>query len=482
MSRARSASKRFTEPRRATWGRVGLPLLLCAGALALSALATARLYSQWRDMPANQLRRIDYAVLNDARGRYSGRALEGLVLVANSEQVMEAIREPNHLPASLAAVRGRLGMLPSTELGRVQLMALTMVQLERAGLPPIAWWPAVRTQLDTVRREAFEWCWAALRDAERGSTVAAGLNPFDAAEFVSFNGAVHGPFLQTLRSGLGRLKSALRDNGQDEDAARCRRLWRQVLREAITGDAPVDVQLLAADLLIGELTADPESTPQERDVIDKAAAWRTAYREALRAAALGPAGLRLSDRPDPSARWRAWLPWGLAVWLLAASAPLAVGGLAVAIASFARPAAAPLGLGAVTVGAVGGAVSVLLLVACYGSAERWVQDDFARIGSQGDGRPRTLFIAGGVGLAAAALAGAAGAALVRGGARLAGSGGALLATWLVVSASAAVLSLAVAPHTHAGSAAAAQPWEPPADSPAHPDYHGLRAALRDWSP
>jgi len=54
--------------------------------------------------------------------------------------------------------------------------------------------------------------------------------------------------------------------------------------------------------------------------------------------------------------------------------------------------------------------------------------------------------------------------------------------WLVVSASAAVLSLAIAPPVRAASIALAEPWEPPADSPAHPDHNGLRAALRDWSP
>lgn len=389
-----SAMSRRAAPakQRRSSGQRWLPALTLLAALILTAIGLLQLRALWLRLPAPSLKRVNWDAINARRARFTGTAREGLLLAINSDQFTAAWQKRIPLSRALDETRRRLAEFRSTQLGRLHVAALIMLQMERDGVSPEHWWPQVEPYLAGVRGDDCPHLLAPLLATESAACVRMGLGDTTARQVAVFNLAnSHGPFLQVFIQNLARLRNARRDAGDATAAARCDLLSAALLREWIVARGPAGLRLTAADLLVrhGEATTAPAA------LASSVQGWRAAYHEA--ALQFGPilTPLRVSDAP---LLHRTARQLGTGVLWSIAFAAVVCGGVLVAVAL------APWGLRATEPGALFGPAALAFgLLTVLGVVLAWqmgvdsdgLQADLRRVSSDELGRPRTvLWLAG----------------------------------------------------------------------------------------
>lgn len=302
-----------------------LPLaVLLLIALVVSAVDLARIRGLWRSLPGPSLSRVDWDAFQQARSQYSQKAREGWILAIVSNHLTTARHHPGELATLLDDARAGAAMLRDTQLGRLQLAALTLLRLEQDNVPPEDWWNQVRGYLDGLERAAFDHFMPELITAEAAAFTRLGLGPGSAQRLALTRlGGKHTPLLQYLAERLQRVADELRQAGDLPAAERCERMIRRLLRQWLLAPGPDGVRLLAAELLADQLDAGA-ATIDAAELAEKCRRWRTAYR--ARAASLPDHAplLRIGDEPAPDAgsthlgTWLIRIGWTAAALLAAA--------------------------------------------------------------------------------------------------------------------------------------------------------------------
>ena len=197
-------------------------------------------------------------------------------------------------------VEQMIGWLRRTQLGRLQLAALVMLNLERAGAPPEQWWPAVEPLLRGLERAEFPHFLPAVATYYATVFETLALSPGTARlQACRTVGHPHGPFLQLLTARLERIASARAEAG-DDSAKLCRLTARRLLRQWVLDPGPIELRLLAADLLSAELAA--ASAPLgASELAEQLQRWRQACHAQV-AAGGGAVGVGLlGPHPPPQA-------------------------------------------------------------------------------------------------------------------------------------------------------------------------------------
>ena len=389
---------------------------MLAAAGVLSVVAGFQVHGLWRSLPGPRLERLydkggaeREAYLQELRradASMSAEAREALCAVELSGAFTAALFDERVLSKNRDLVQARLNALSHTEIGRLQLAALYVLEMERAGKPPEQWWPTLVPLLGGYSRACYAHYLAKLIDSRRDVFRTVGLAPGTGrGEALRYVGHPHGPLLQFLVARLKQVADARRDN-DPESAAVCQQVSRRLLKEWILEPGPIGLRLLAADLLARELESNTTSAPaDETDLAVRLRAWRAAYRAgaATRPVPVAPLGLRGDPELFPAAYDRLALRAAGTLWAAAsavAAAVLALLALAVGASSGVRwptwgrlePAGAAL---AVVV------MAAWFFVAAY--APEVTTDDLRRLGSGEIGWPRTPFPAAGLVLVALAL-------------------------------------------------------------------------------
>ena len=273
--------------------------LLAAAVLTIGAVV--QLHRLWVQLPGPSMARIDWYAVRQVRTKFTGDAFEGLLLAALSDYVTEGVHYPARLPQMLDETRAAAGRLRHTQLARLQLATLGMLQLEHEGLPADQCWPKLQGHLAGLDAAQFPHFMAELLDAEAGIYIRLGLPIGNAQQIALRNlGYAHGPFLQLFVARMRRIADERRQAGDPATADYCTRLTARLLREWLLLPGPVGLRLLAAELLADELDHRDLATilGSTGGIAEKCRAWRTAYRTA--AASLPPPGpmmLRVGDEP-----------------------------------------------------------------------------------------------------------------------------------------------------------------------------------------
>ena len=268
-------------------------------AAVLSVVAGCQVRNLWGALPGVKLMRLDAAeyrqALREARAGMSLQAHDALITANISSLFTAAMREPDVYDTNRTTVRQMVGELRHTHLGRLQMAAFVMLELEQSGAEPDTWWRTVEPVLRGMETAKFHHHLAPL--LEQRANVFRSLRFRMGSAWAQARATVghpHGPLLQFLDERLERLAQA-RSATDDDSAELCRRLMRRLLKQWILAEGPAGLRLLAADLLARRLESDAG------DVADQLRAWRTAYTEAAAELPVAPHSLRGWQGPDPVA-------------------------------------------------------------------------------------------------------------------------------------------------------------------------------------
>ncbi|MCK4343420.1 MAG: hypothetical protein KAY37_17035 [Phycisphaerae bacterium] len=312
-------------------------LVVLAAALLLSVAGVSRLRALWLDLPVPSLKRIDWDAVRQARETTTGDAREGRILAIISNHFTTALHHPDRLHELLADARGGIRLLRRSQLGRLQVSALTLLHLERAGVPAEEWWLRLRLYLEGLDNASFAHFLPALLAADAAIYADQGLGPGTARGVALVNsGAAHGPFLQYFVARLRQLAAQRRQAGDHETADLCEQIVHRLLRQWILDPGPAGPRLLAAELLADSLEAQatPSASTSEATLARKLRRWRAAYTANAADIPLAPSVLRVVDAPTPVAA----VGWSLARWIAlaiwTATALIPVGLIAVATGAF----------------------------------------------------------------------------------------------------------------------------------------------------
>ena len=338
------------------------------------------------------------------RARMSPEAHEGLVSANLSSLFTLAVHEPEVRSANRDTVQQMIGLLQHTQIGRLQLTAFLMLDLERAGTPPEQWWATLEPLLAGLEQTTFSHYLHELIEHRTRifESKPIGLGPGSARAYAEQTlGHPHGPFLQFFVDRLRRVAQARRTE-DDGSAEICRRITRRLLRQWVLDPGPVGLRLLAADLLADNLEALGTTTPMNHgELARRLRAWRAAYRNqaANRPMPIPPLSLRWSPEPCPEEYQGALRSLSLLVWTAAAT--LAAALLTVVCLPLGFSAALRLPLRWWHLAGVL-ATGLVILGAWLAWSVLWprdVADDLHRFASDGLAWPRQPFAAGAVTLA-----------------------------------------------------------------------------------
>lgn len=493
MSKRRKAQlKAHTERRASTQASVSpaaprnrqtfrqLLVLLAAAALTLGA--AVQLHRLWLKLPGPSVARLDWRAVRQARTAHSGDAYEGLLLASLSTYFTDALHHPAQLPQVLDETRKAAGHLQHTQLGRLQLAALQMLQFEHEGLPIAQWWPKLQGYLDGLSAAQFRHFMSELLDAESRIYVNLGLPAGTAAQLALRDfGCIHGPFLEYFVAQMRRIAEERRQAGDPTTADRCQKLTDRLLREWVLESGPAALRLLAAELLAEKLESRDATTG---GIAQKCRAWRAAYHAAAVALpAPGPMLLRVGDEPEAASTKPQRRFLGLAFLLgpaTALAASVALIGAAVCPLAGSKLGGAVLRVLLAALGvALAASVAWILLAGLPGA----VFSEQFRLQFQDVNEAPTAWLGALGGLALALAAGGAWALLRRRSrTRRVAFAAAAATTWLI----AGVLFLAVALGAGAPlsgyQAALARPLDEQLAALAPPNADGLLDELRAWNP
>ncbi len=451
--------KRTTGPAPAPPGRRRGPLLAVGLGFVLTAGAAWSVVGLWHRLPASQYRSIRAAAVEAARTNPTGVAREGLVLLVNSNQFTAAWQGRRSIAETREEVRSRLVDLPHTQVGRLQLVALTLLEAERRGEPIERTWPAVRPLLSGVERAPLPHFFNEALAREQQAYQRVGLSPAVAWGAAQASlGTPHGPFLQYFVQRMTLLSDALGATGDTAASQMCRRGVRRLLRQWVLDPGPPSLRLPAADLLATELGAFtdlrgregeapaeprrgaertarqeprppylPDGSPETREdqglerathtagsvesvIAAKCRQWHREYHDRTLSAPTPPPLLRITDDPPPPPNW-GHLDWQLPVlgWTVAATVVFMLAALICSAVSRFMGLPAPHAARATVVGIVGALITVGIAWSVSAGLRGTVLEDLRRIGPPRIAVPRLPLVAAGVAVAATA-----GAAVIAG--------------------------------------------------------------------
>ncbi|NLG42469.1 MAG: hypothetical protein GX547_04420 [Phycisphaerae bacterium] len=326
-------------------------LVVLALAVVLSLIVGWRAWQFWNGLPGVRLARLtwpDYErAQRTADARMSRAARQGLIAANVSHLFTSALLDPDVYPARRDTLQRMLAELTDTQIGRIQLAAFLMLEMERAAAPVEQWWPRLAPVLTGLERAQFRHFLAPLEDSRTEMYEALGLRTGAArAQAEQTIGQPHGPLLQYLAPRLGTL-ARTRSAAEDGSDVVCRSVLLRLLQQWVLDDGPPGMRLLAADLLAqaisdaGEEAQDPGKQSfallpaPPAQIAAQLRQWRAAYRTAAAEHPLLPYPLRSGDvpelRPDSSGRFVTCLR--LRMWMLGALCAAAmVGAVALILA------------------------------------------------------------------------------------------------------------------------------------------------------
>ncbi len=453
-------------------------LLTCLlAAAALTGVAATMFVRTWHRLPAESLARVDWHAVNQTRAVLNGKARTGFVLVVLSDHFTRGLHDPDGLPAAIEDARAGIGELRETQVGRLQLAALTMLRLEGEGAASSAWWLSLQTYLDGLEHASFEHCLPELLEVDAQSCARFGLGPGTARRAALLSlGHAHGPFLQYLVERLHAVARELRESGDETAAGQYERIVRLLLRTWVVEPGPAGLRLLAADLLAKGLDGDGRAAA----IAEKCRAWRAAYDAEAAALPRVPALLRVGEEPTGVSAVRLTRALATAGWAAAAVAGAGLVALASAVFGLRRRRGAGRSWPGVGMGAIAAVVIVAGGIGLIAGAKDFVWDDFHRVEARDLGVPRLPLLGAAAGLVVTLVAGV----LVawRGGERRARVARCTAVTWLALGAVAVAVMAAAerlrSRYEDALTAPAAESVGPAADA----NERALLDALRGWNP
>ncbi len=458
-------------------------------ALVLTAVGVQWLRGVWQQLPGNAAARINWDAVKRARQSISGDGREGRILLILSDHVTQALHEPERIPLLLDDARQGMAMLRRSDLGRLHVATLVILQLQDEGAAPKLWWPAVQRYLGGLDNASFDHYMPAYVAAESALYERYGVAAGSAQALVLAGSAgAHGPFLQVFTQQMATVRVALRDAGEVETAAMCRRLVRRLLRAFLLESAPAGLRLIAADLLATEIEAHTEeATAVEHEIAAKCRAWRAAYHGSAAGMSVAPMPVRVTDVPMPTETGGALgTRLLLATWLAAAAAAVALFTIATAGVWLLRPEVSG---DRIRPGLAVAMVSAALILGVgwllLGIAPGWGHSEILRINEWGSDRPQARPLGTPWWPIVAAVVGL-GVLLVGRIAVQKVTAWRLLVppAWLWLAL--AVLLLAVTWSTERAREAhdefLARPLDAHTEAVADPDHAGLLADLRAWKP
>lgn len=399
-------AKHTTGPAAVSPGRRLGPLLALGLGLILTAVAAWAVLEFWRRLPASQYQSIRAAALEEARANPTGAAREGLVLIVNSNQFTAAWQGRRSIPETRDEVRSRLVDLPDTQVGRLQLVALTLLAAERRGEPIETVWPSVQPLLSGLERAPLPHFYNEALVHEQRTYERVGLSPAVAVGAAQASlGTPHGPFLQYFVRRMTLLANVLEASGDAAASQTCRRVVRRLLRQWVLDWGPPSLGLPAAELLARELERSaPAADSLEAAIAAKCRQWRQEYHERVAATPPLPPLLRISEDPpavplDDSQAWLAALGWSIAVLAVFMVVAL-VGSIVSRFATLPRVRA----LFGLTVGLQTAVITLVLAWPVTHALPEFVGEDLRRVGPPWLEMPRLPLIAGGVTIAATVIA------------------------------------------------------------------------------
>ena len=361
------------------------PLLFLLLALVLTWVGASQFRALWWRLPGPTIGEVDWDAVRDARGRYGGRAREGLIIVVNSNGFTDALHDPGRLDALITTTRQTASMVPHSHLPRLQVAAMALARLERDEVPIEKWWARLEGYLSGLDDAPLDHMMNDLLQAEEETYRRMGLDHGTAVRMaLNTTGASHGPLLQFVVSRLDRLAAGVED---DAVAARCMRLATRLVRDWLLEPGPAELKLLAADLLARRLV-DENAALAERCRMARATYHaRATVRSSL------PYLIRAVDHPTPAAAagFTVAHELGRTIWLAATAVCLLVLGLVGAPLWIAR------GRGLTWTDCAWAALPGLLLVAAAllmpVVAEGPMLEDLRREGHENTGGPRMAGVA-----------------------------------------------------------------------------------------
>ena len=391
-------------------------VVMLAAAVVLSIVAGVQTYRLWRNLPGVRVGRLYrkggaeregyLQEMRQANAKMSAEAREALGAAELSGAFTAALFDERVLAVNRDLVQSRLSTLVHTEIGRLQLAAMFMLEMERAGKPPEQWWPTLVPLLSGYSRACYAHYLQRLIDNRREVFRKVGLPPGTArVEALRYVGHPHGPMLEFLVSRLRRVADARRDN-DPESAAVCQQVSRRLLKEWVLESGPLGLRLLAADLLARELEIAATSAPADQTALAKRLReWRAAYHAGADTRPVPAIPLSYREGPElfPADYDRLAGRVTRTLWAAGstiAAAVLTVLALAVGVSTGAKwPAWGWLE----PMGAVLAIAVIAALVLVHALAPGTVADDLRRLGSGETGWPRTPFVAAGLVLVVMAL-------------------------------------------------------------------------------
>jgi hypothetical protein len=463
-------------------------VLTCAALLAvavvLSIVAAGQWQAAWERTPLMAMERVNWSVVREARARLQGTARDAYVAVLISSHITRSLHEPDRLPDLLEDARQGALRQQRSRVGRLQLATLALRDAEQRGTPPDQWWLRVEPYLAGLGRAEVGHHLPALVTSEAALAQRYGLPPGMALRLAQTTfGPRHGPFLQEFCRLTRALRAAERAAGRNEPAAQCERVVWHALREWLVADGPVEVKLIAADLLADELE---QATPADERRAALAAglrAWRQRYRDAAADLPLPPHGLRVDEQPVPDDDGRA-LARGLTytAWTAGGATLLAVVALLTSPYWFAGGPVAGRGR---RLGLLLTLVPALVVLLAGGHVVQnhpdWVATHMYRAADDDAGWPRLPLVAAAVALVAVL---GTGALLARDGWRGRVRGVAVTAavSWLLLAAAVIFLARGTQPLHDRYDAALDRSFTQRIAALASPAADGLLDRLRTWEP
>jgi hypothetical protein len=364
----------------------------------LTALGLVQLRLVWVNLPLPRLERLDanavVQAFRAARSAWTGDVRSGALLAIISSHFTTALREPARLSELFEDARAGYARIAGTQLGRLQLAALGMLRLERENVPPANWWATLEPYFTGLDNASFGHFLPELLSANAAVYEQVGLAAGSARRSAQNTvGYPHGPFVEYFAEQMERVARARHDAGDPTTAATCRRLVRRLLRQWVLDPAPPAVRLLAAELLLGQLEAEPTTTAptSTAGVVAGLRQWRAAYRDA---AAQRPTPLPLLSNaytpvPDQPAYDRLRDAVAVLLWVAPAFLVTALSAALAATIWLRHPAAAR---GALLGGLFGALVLVAAGLAYFQMNPTPFQDDLQRLGAPDAGWPRYPFV------------------------------------------------------------------------------------------
>jgi hypothetical protein len=267
-------------------------------ALLLTAAIAAAVFSVWRAAPVwLRLEPMQLAVLAGARrtalqqlgARATNGARDGLELALVSRRFSSAYRDPAAASDLRAISQSVAAGTRTSRLARLQVAATEMLALDRRNAPLESWGPTLRACLDGIERASLAHSLPELTNVQATIYETLGAPPGVAVVAAHDDWACsHNVLLEYLAARLSTYARSEAARARDPaTTALSQTVVERLLREWVLAPGPVELRLLAADLLARTLEnarSDDSGgeTAWKVRIAAKLREWRNRYRDAAR--------------------------------------------------------------------------------------------------------------------------------------------------------------------------------------------------------